>query len=190
VLRAESAGCAFTNGLPTISLSGAMGLMQLMPGTWEGLKNELQLGEDPFDPHDNIVAGARYLRELYDQFGLTGATTAYHTGPGRYAQHLLTGEALRDSTVVYISRVLADLNAGSANELIVARQSNGLESASSIHKVFIRTAESSVSHRLFISLKHPRIAPEISPSHSDGVPDETHASSLYPNEEPPDPEAR
>jgi len=48
ILRVESAGCAYTNGLPTISSAGAMGLMQVMPVTWKRLQAELHLGQDPF----------------------------------------------------------------------------------------------------------------------------------------------
>jgi len=40
-----------------VSPKGAMGLMQLMPGTWSEFRGQLGLGTDPFDPHDNIFAG-------------------------------------------------------------------------------------------------------------------------------------
>ncbi|WP_042062453.1 lytic transglycosylase domain-containing protein, partial [Acidomonas methanolica] len=57
VLQAESAGDPHA-----VSGAGAMGLMQLMPGTWKDVRRVLNLGADPFDPRDNIVAGAAYLR--------------------------------------------------------------------------------------------------------------------------------
>ena len=53
VMRAESGGDEHA-----ISPRGAMGLMQLMPGTWVELSVRYGLVADPFDVHDNIIAGA------------------------------------------------------------------------------------------------------------------------------------
>jgi len=36
--------------------------MQIMPQTWSGLRLRYGLGANPYDPHDNILAGAAYLR--------------------------------------------------------------------------------------------------------------------------------
>ena len=47
-----------------------------------------RLGSDPYDPHDNILAGAAYLRELYDRYGSPGFLAAYNAGPGRYEDYL------------------------------------------------------------------------------------------------------
>ena len=46
-----------------MSSRGAMGLMQLMPGAWVELSAHYGLGLDPFDPQNNIMAGAGYLKE-------------------------------------------------------------------------------------------------------------------------------
>ena len=46
-----------------------MGLMQIMPKTWAELRARYGLGADPFDPRDNILAGAAYIRELHDRYG-------------------------------------------------------------------------------------------------------------------------
>jgi hypothetical protein len=88
-----------------ISSRGAMGLMQLMPGTWVELSVRYGLGLDPFDAHDNIIAGAAYLREMHDRFGSAGFLAAYHAGPARYEQHLATGRPLPQETTAYVAAV-------------------------------------------------------------------------------------
>jgi soluble lytic murein transglycosylase-like protein len=88
-----------------ISPRGAMGLMQLMPGTWVELSVRYGLGFDPFDPRDNIFAGTAYLREMHDRFGTVGFLAAYHAGPSRYEQHLATGQPLPPDTVAYVAAV-------------------------------------------------------------------------------------
>jgi soluble lytic murein transglycosylase-like protein len=75
-----------------------MGLMQIMPETWATLRLRYGLGADPFDPHDNILAGAAYLRELHDRYGSPGFLAAYNAGPARYEDHLATGQPLPAET--------------------------------------------------------------------------------------------
>ena len=110
VIEAESAGCAVTNGKPTTSRSGAMGLMQLMPSTWAEYRSQLRLGDDPFDPRDNIMAGATYLRDLYDRFGAEGFLAAYQAGPERYEESIRDGRPLPRVTLDYIARVQRDID--------------------------------------------------------------------------------
>ena len=81
VMQAESGGRTMLAGRPTRSRKGAIGLMQLMPGTWAELRRDLNLGDDPDLPADNIVAGACYLRQMYDRFGYPGLFGAYNAGP-------------------------------------------------------------------------------------------------------------
>jgi len=69
VMRIESGGRRRHWGRPAVSRAGAMGLMQLMPRTWSAMRAIAGLGTDPFDPHNNILAGALYLRLLYRRFG-------------------------------------------------------------------------------------------------------------------------
>ncbi|ACI50760.1 Lytic transglycosylase catalytic [Gluconacetobacter diazotrophicus PA1 5] len=100
VLRAESAGDPHA-----VSGAGAMGLMQLMPGTWKEVRRTLNLGADPFDPRDNIAAGAAYLRWLHDRYGDAGFLAAYNAGPTRYDDYLTTGRPLPGETVSYVEFV-------------------------------------------------------------------------------------
>jgi soluble lytic murein transglycosylase-like protein len=88
-----------------ISFRGAMGLMQLMPGTWFELSGRHGLDLDPFDPRDNILAGTAYLKEMYDRFGSAGFLAAYQAGPSRYEQHLATGQPLPPATAAYVAAV-------------------------------------------------------------------------------------
>lgn len=66
-----------------VSRTGAVGLMQLMPGTARALGVS-----DAFDPRQNILGGARYLRRMYDRFGsLELAVAAYNAGPAAVSRH-------------------------------------------------------------------------------------------------------
>jgi soluble lytic murein transglycosylase-like protein len=87
-----------------VSRAGAMGLMQLMPQTWRELRARLGLGYDPFDVRDNVMAGAAYLREMFDRFGPSGFLAAYNAGPRRYADHL-AGRPLPAETRAYVARL-------------------------------------------------------------------------------------
>ena len=86
-----------------MSHAGAMGLMQLMPETWQEMRAAHDLGPDPHAPRDNILAGTAYLRAMYDRFGHPGLFGAYHAGPGRYAAHLVSGRALPAETRAYLA---------------------------------------------------------------------------------------
>src|SRR3546814_19542242 len=86
-MQAESGGRTRLNGRPIRSPAGAIGVMQLMPGTWAEMRVRLGLGADPDDPRDNILAGAFYLRLMYDRFGYPGLLAAYNAGPARSAEN-------------------------------------------------------------------------------------------------------
>ncbi len=86
-----------------ISPKGALGLMQIMPKTWLELSVRYGLGIDPFDPRDNVMAGAAYLREMHDRFGSPRFLAAYNAGPERYEQHLATGRPLPAETQAYLA---------------------------------------------------------------------------------------
>lgn len=106
VMRAESNGQTRLNGRPIRSPAGAIGLMQLMPDTWESVRLKLGLGTNPDDPRDNILAGTFFLRMMYDRFGYPGLFAAYHAGPGRFSEYLATGRTLPRETIVYLNSIV------------------------------------------------------------------------------------
>ncbi|MCK6545370.1 lytic transglycosylase domain-containing protein [Myxococcota bacterium] len=84
-----------------VSRKGAIGLMQLLPGT----AREVGI-RDPYDPRENIIGGARYLRRMYDKFGsLRLAIAAYNAGPGNVQKH--GGVPPFQETVRYVKTVLS-----------------------------------------------------------------------------------
>jgi len=97
VARAES-------GYRTDALSrkGAIGLMQLMPGT------AAELNADPHDPKQNAEAGARYLRDLLVKYDgdVPKALAAYNAGPGAVAKY--NGVPPYSETRSYVNRVIRD----------------------------------------------------------------------------------
>ncbi|UYY57022.1 lytic transglycosylase domain-containing protein [Sphingomonas sp. S2-65] len=105
VMQAESGGRTRLAGRPIRSPKGAIGLMQLMPGTWAELRRDLGLSDDPDQPADNIVAGACYLRRMHDRFGYPGLFGAYNAGPARYAAWLAGQASLPGETVAYLRNV-------------------------------------------------------------------------------------
>jgi hypothetical protein len=118
VMAAESAG-----NLRAVSPKGAMGLMQIMPETWSDLRRRYHLGADPFDAHDNIIAGAAYLRELHDRYGASGFFAAYNAGPARWEGHLTNGNPLPLETRAYLAR-LAPIARGDATDDAVLNASS------------------------------------------------------------------
>jgi hypothetical protein len=107
VVRIES------NGNPkALSPKGAVGLMQVMPDTYTELRARYGLGADPTDPHDNIIAGTGYLRDMHERFGTEGFIAAYNAGPQRYEDHLATGRPLPDETLAYVAKLAPLLSGG------------------------------------------------------------------------------
>ncbi|RWE13472.1 MAG: lytic transglycosylase domain-containing protein [Mesorhizobium sp.] len=112
VLIAESAG-----DQRATSRKGAMGLMQIVPDTWSDLRDRYQLGRDPYDPHDNIIAGSAYIRELLDRYGSPGWIAAYNAGPGRY-EASLQGRRLPRETRAYVTVVTSAIGNDRAGEAV------------------------------------------------------------------------
>ena len=109
VMRIESGGRTMLDGRPITSPAGAMGLMQVMPTTFAELSGRYGLGSDPYEPRANILAGAAYLREMYDRFGPAHFLAAYNAGPGRVDEHLRTGRPLPGETQRYVQALDPEL---------------------------------------------------------------------------------
>jgi hypothetical protein len=92
-----------------VSPVGAIGLMQVMPATYQDLEASEGLGGDPFNPHDNILAGAAYIKQMYDRFGAPGFLAAYNAGPGEMDNYIAGGGPLPDETVNYLAAVTPNL---------------------------------------------------------------------------------
>jgi len=107
VMHQESGGHLFNRGGELItSGAGAMGLMQVMPATYDDLRGRYrELGDDPYDPHNNIMAGTAYLREMYDIYGSPGFLAAYNAGPGRLDDYLTRNRTLPTETRRYVAAI-------------------------------------------------------------------------------------
>ena len=106
VMRQESGGRQQSaDGTLTISNVGAMGLMQVMPSTYDILRQHYGLGDDPYEPQDNILAGTAYIREMYDRYGSPGFLAAYNAGPNRLDAYLAGSSELPDETVNYLAGI-------------------------------------------------------------------------------------
>ncbi|MGD0967017.1 MAG: lytic transglycosylase domain-containing protein [Candidatus Aquilonibacter sp.] len=97
VLMAESSGDP-----SAISLAGAQGLMQLMPGTAAGCGVS-----DAFDPDQNVACGAGYLKRMLDRYhgNVTLAVAAYNAGPGAVDKY--HGVPPYPETQAYVARVVS-----------------------------------------------------------------------------------
>lgn len=113
VMGAESGG-----DTGAISAKGARGLMQIMPATWGDLRAHYGLGSDPFDVHDNILAGAAFLREMHDRYGSPGFLAAYNAGPGRYEDYRDRQRPLPPETRAYVAGLLPLIGQGGADPLM------------------------------------------------------------------------
>ncbi len=96
IVMAESGG-----NPSAVSIAGAQGLMQLMPGTSSAYNIA-----NPFDPRANVDAGTRYLRALLTRYGnnATLAVAAYNAGPAAVDSY--HGVPPYAETRAYVSRVL------------------------------------------------------------------------------------
>jgi soluble lytic murein transglycosylase-like protein len=139
VIARESAGQTSLNGRPITSKAGAMGLMQLMPETYEDLRRQYGLGSDAYAPTDNIFAGTAYLRQMYERYGYPGLFAAYNAGPGRFDAYLSGHKPLPDETISYLASIAP-----------------GAEMAFTRHRILLRKAQKPhAKDEIFVSQSTP-----------------------------------
>jgi membrane-bound lytic murein transglycosylase B len=111
VMAHESGGRTMLGqDMPIVSSAGAIGLMQVLPQTYVEMAAEHRLGGNPFDTHDNIMAGTAYLRWLHGKYGYPAMFAAYNAGPGRLEDHLQNGAHLPAETRAYVGGITRLLN--------------------------------------------------------------------------------
>ncbi len=123
VMRMESGGrTMLSEHQPMVSDRGALGLMQVLPGTYDEMRQQYKLGPDPFFPHDNIMAGAAYLRWLKGKYPFPALFAAYNAGPQRVDDLLAHGTPLPAETQAYLTGITKILggNGGPDGSAILA----------------------------------------------------------------------
>jgi hypothetical protein len=154
VMVRESGGRAMVDGRTITSPKGAIGLMQVMPQTYEIIRVQYGLGEDPSDPRDNIMAGTAYLREMYDQFGSPGFLAAYNCGPACYAGALSGRLRLPNETRAYLNALSPmvaqaepqERTTSAAATLVAARPQQPTRVAAKVLRSEVRPAPVQVAH--------------------------------------------
>jgi hypothetical protein len=108
-----------TSGNTLRSGKGALGLMQLMPGT------AAALGVDPDDPKQNVAGGTAYLKQLYAKYGnWNQALEAYNWGPGNLDNALRNGTLVPSGVVAYASSVQERALRGASSEASIKQENH------------------------------------------------------------------
>ena len=122
VMRQESGGRTMLGeGKPIVSHAGAVGLMQVLPSTYDQMAEKHQLGDNPFNARDNIMAGAAYLHWLHERYGFPKMFAAYNAGPGRVAE----GGSLPAETRAYVGGITKTLKTGGGLEQVKLTRPDG-----------------------------------------------------------------
>jgi soluble lytic murein transglycosylase-like protein len=157
VMARESGGKISLNGRPITSPAGAMGLMQVMPRTYDDMRKQLGLGLNPYAPQDNITAGAAYLQQMYRRYGYPGMFAAYNAGPGRFDDFLLRQRPLPSETLAYVAKIAPGAEIAFAVSANTARMpishASGMPERAAADTLFVALNTRSA---LFVPLSAPR----------------------------------
>jgi hypothetical protein len=113
IIQQESSGNHFnSDGTVLTSSAGALGAMQLMPETAQGL------GVNPNNPRENILGGTKYFKQQLEAFNgdVPKALAAYNAGPGAVQEH--GGIPPYQETKDYVERIMGNLNGFSLSGLV------------------------------------------------------------------------
>ncbi|WP_369692604.1 transglycosylase SLT domain-containing protein [Aristophania vespae] len=69
------------------------------------MRNQYNLGPDPYNPRDNILAGTAYIRQMYEIYGSPGFLAAYNDGPGNVDHYLRQNRPLPKETRNYVKAI-------------------------------------------------------------------------------------
>jgi hypothetical protein len=106
VMRLESGGrTMLAENQRMISDKGALGLMQVLPGTFAEMRAEHRLGPDAFEPVANINAGTAYLAWLRRKYGYPAMFAAYNAGPGQVEAVMAHTRVLPAETRAYLAGI-------------------------------------------------------------------------------------
>lgn len=131
VMRQESGGRTMLgHDRPIVSHAGAIGLMQVMPATYEEMAEQHRLGADPSNARDNILAGTAYLRWLRKRYGYPRMFAAYNAGPGRVER----GGRLPAETRAYTAGIARTLRSAPV-DLVKLTRPNGAAVKIDVNKV-------------------------------------------------------
>src|SRR6185312_14976606 len=122
VMRMESGGrTMLSQNQRMISAKGAVGIMQVLPQTYQEMRLQYKLGADPFDPGDNIRAGAAYLKWLKGKYGYPALFAAYNAGPGQVEDLTAQGKPLPAETRAYLAGISRILNGPAVTSVKLTR---------------------------------------------------------------------
>ena len=93
-----------------------MGLMQIMPETWDELRARNGLGPNPTIPQTTYWLAQHTSGSCIDRYGAPGFLAAYNAGPGRYEHHLATGRPLPAETQAYVAMLAPMIGGGQFDE--------------------------------------------------------------------------
>lgn len=157
IINIESGGRTMLWGRPITSGAGAMGVMQLMHQTYNEMSTRNGLGSDPYNVHDNILAGTAYLRELYNRYGYPRLFEAYNAGPGTLENHIAHHTRLPAETVNYVRMAVTSTASPAAAKKAVAEAISVPVKAKSGHAVKLAAA-----HQHHVAGRPVRVAMHVS----------------------------